>query len=58
MLLLTEWMAAEFDSLAWYDYEYSNELDMNMKNHQLLKDRNVQLKTIRQARMMADRLVD
>ena len=29
-----------------------------MKNHQLLKDSNVQLKTIRQARMMADRLVD
>ena len=31
---------------------------MNMKNHQLLKDSNVQLKTIRQATMMADRLVD
>lgn len=31
---------------------------MKMKNHQLLKDSNVQLKTIRQARMMADRLVD
>ena len=29
-----------------------------MKNHQLLKDSNVQLRTIRQARMMADRLVD
>ena len=31
---------------------------MSMKNYQLLKDSNVQLKTIRQARMMADRLVD
>ena len=30
---------------------------MNMKNYQLLKDSNIQLKTIRQARMMADRLV-
>ena len=31
---------------------------MNMKNHQLLKDSNVQLKIIRHARLMADRLVD
>ena len=30
---------------------------MDMKNYQLLKDSNIQLKTIRQARMMADRLV-
>ena len=30
---------------------------MNMKNYQLLKDSNVQLKTICQARMMADKLV-
>ena len=37
----TEWMAGEFDSQAWYHWEYTNELDMNMKNDQLLKDGNV-----------------
>ena len=30
-----------FDSQAWYHWEYTNELDMNMKNDQLLKDGNV-----------------
>jgi len=34
-------MAGEFSSQAWYHWEYTNELDMNMKNDQLLKDGNV-----------------
>ena len=38
-------MAEEFDSQAWYHWEYSNEparfMDINMKNDQLLKDDNV-----------------
>ena len=35
-------MAAEFDSQAWYRFEYNNELarlmDMNRRNDQLFKD--------------------
>jgi len=51
-------MAAEFGSLAWCRWGCGDELDMGVGSHRLLGDGGVQLGTIRQARMMADRLVD